>query len=214
MAVEDIILVGFGGHAKSVADTIDQGMHYHIVGYIDHKPDSRCADFQWLGTDDKLAEYYQKGIRNAIIGVGFMGHHTIRDRLYMQLKKIGYRLPVIIDETAVIAKDVLIGEGTYVGKCAVINAGSMIGKMCIINTGALVEHENSIGDYSHIAVRSVLCGKVQIGMHVFIGANATIIQGIQIENECIIGAGSVVLSNVPEKRTVYGTIGRGASKVE
>ena len=76
--------------------------------------------------------------------------------------------------------------------------------MCIINTRAVVEHENLIGDFSHISVNSVLCGNVNIGNHVFIGANSTIIQGKEVSSNSIVGAGSIVLDNVSEKSKIYG----------
>ncbi len=189
--MENIILTGFGGHARSVADTIERAGQFSISGYTDSMPLDRSV-YRWLGTDDVFERYYQFGILYAAVSIGYMGHGCIRDDLYEKLKKIGYELPVIIDPSAVIACDVQIGEGTFIGKGAIINSGARIGKMCIINSGALIEHDNQIGDYTHIAVRAVLCGDVQIGSHSFIGANATVVQGVQIESRSFVKAGSVI----------------------
>lgn len=207
--MEDIILIGFGGHAKSVADTIEQSGKFNIAGYTDSSPVCKDYSYKWLGKDDKLEKYYKSGIQYAFISIGYMGNCNIRDKLYYRIKEIGYILPVVIDKSAVIAKNVEIGEGTYVGKNAVINADSCIGKMCIVNSGSLVEHENSIEDYSHIAVKATLCGNVHIGNHVFIGAGATVIQGINIGEGCIVGAGSLVLGNIPGQKKVYGVYKNG-----
>jgi acetyltransferase-like isoleucine patch superfamily enzyme len=68
--------------------------------------------------------------------------------------------------------------------------------MCIINTGAVIEHDCSVGDFSHISVRSVLCGNVNVGKAAFVGANATVIQGKSIGDNCIIGAGTTIRKNV------------------
>ena len=202
--MENIILVGFGGHAKSVADTIEQSGVFHIVGYTDMRPTNHNSNYKWLGSDEVLEKYYVLGIRYAFVSIGYMGNCDLRDKLYSVVKAIGYQLPVIIDKSAVIARDAEIGEGTYIGKGAIINAVSNIGKMCIINSGVLVEHESIIEDYCHVAVRATLCGNVHIGNHVFIGANATIIQGINVGEKSIVGAGSVVLSDVPNQKTIYG----------
>ena len=201
--MEDIILVGFGGHAKSVADTIEQSGQFHIAGYTDIEP-VNYNKYKWLGTDAELERYYKKGVRHVFISVGYMGNCYLRDKLYSIVKKIGYHLPIITDKSAIIANNVNIKEGTYVGKGAIINADSYIEKMCIINSGALVEHESFIESYSHIAVKATLCGNVSIGSHTFIGAGTTVLQGLKIGEKCIVGAGSLVLKNIPKQKIIYG----------
>ena len=198
--MKDILIVGYGGHAGSIADAIEQAGKYHIVGYTDIAR-SDSAGYQWLGTDDMLEVYYKAGIVNVAIGIGYLGHGKTRDRLYATVKKIGYQLPAIVDKSAVIAKDVCIGEGTFIGKGAVINTGARIGKMCIINSGAVVEHGNCIGDFSHVAVGAILCGGVQIGEHAFIGAGATVIQGIRIGKGCFVSAGNIVIKDLLTNKT-------------
>ena len=151
-------------------------------------------------------DYYEKGVMNCFICMGFMGKGRIIDALYDKVKNIGYDLPVIIDKSAVIGKNVQIGEGSYIGKLSVVNADSRIGKMCIINTGVIVEHENLINDFTHVAVGATLCGRVTIGTHCLVGANSTVIQNVSIENEVVIGSGSVVLHDVLKSGTFYGVI--------
>ena len=206
LKMEELVLVGFGGHAKSIVDSIEAAGIYHIAGYTD--PKSRCEyhGYKCLGTDDDLAWLFQNGIRKAVVSVGYLGKGNLRNRLYEKLKQVGYQLPAIIDPSAVIGKDVKIGEGTYIGKRAVLNAGTQIGKMSIINTGAIVEHESKVGEFTHIAVGSVLCGSVSVGRKCLIGAGAVVIQEIEIEDEAVIGAGSVILGHIKRAETVYGIV--------
>ena len=204
--MEEIILIGFGGHAKVVTDTIEQSGKYRIVGYIEKNAitEGCYRGYRVIGSDDDLQVFYDRGIRNAFITVGFMGNSHVRRKLYDKLKQIGYALPVIVDESAIIAKDAIIKEGTYVGKNAVVNSNVIVGKMSIINTSAVVEHDNLIEEFSHLSVGAVACGGVTIGRDCFVGANATLIQGITVGNEAIIGAGTVVLGDVPHNETIYG----------
>ncbi|WP_276951198.1 acetyltransferase [Acetatifactor muris] len=204
--MEDIVLIGGGGHALSIADTIINGKKYEIVGYTDvadvHSP------LRYLGTDEILECLLDRGVINAAITVGYLGKSSIRDRLYYRAKQAGFRLPKIIDPSAVVSGTADVGEGVFIGKNAVVNAGAKIGKMCIINTGAIIEHNNQIGEYSHIAVGATLCGDVRVGEHTLIGANATIIQGVHIGMNTIIGAGSVVIGDVSDNSRVIGVGGR------
>ena len=151
-----------------------------------------------LGGDAQLEQIFQSGITNAAVGVGYMGNSGLREKLWEQLKQIGFSLPVICDPSAVLAGNVKIGEGSFIGKGSIVNANASVGKMCIINTGAIVEHGCEVGDFSHISVGSVLCGDVKVGAASFVGANATVIQGISIGRGCIIGAGTTIRKNLKE----------------
>lgn len=188
--MENIILVGFGGHGKSVADCIQRLRRFRIIGYTDLEQHN--SQYQYLGTDDVLPEYFCKGVRNAAIGIGFMGRDNTRSRLYEELKRIGYSLPAIVDPSAIISETAQIGEGAFIGKGAVLNADARVGRMAIVNTKALIEHECIVGDYSHIAVAAVLCGQAQIGNSAFVGANATVIQDMHVPSGTFIPAGDVV----------------------
>ncbi len=189
--MKDIVLVGFGGHAKSVADSIERMGIYNIVGYTDLTEGKECS-YKYLGTDDVLEDIFNKGVSCAAIGVGYVGKGDIRDRLYGILKEIGYDLPVIIDPSAIVSETATIGEGTFIGKGAIVNAQAKIGRMCIINSKALVEHETVVGDFSHVAVGANLCGQVTVADHVLIGAGATVIQCVKIDKGAFVKAGEVV----------------------
>lgn len=206
--MEDIILLGIGGHAKGIVDTIEKQKKYRIVGFIEPpaRQNQMYKQYNVIGTDDDLENIfkYGGGIRFAFVTVGYLGESRVRDGLYKKLKTIGYQLPVIIDDTAAVAQNAQIGEGTYIGKNAVINADARIGKMCIINNGAIVEHDCEVGDFTHIAVGTVICGMSKIGQRTFAGANATIIQGVTIGRDVKIGAGATVLSNISDNCTAYG----------
>lgn len=188
--MEDIVIVGFGGHAKSIADCIERMGVYRIVGYTDFA--EHPTKYKYLGTDDKLQSIFDSGVRNAVVGIGYLGKGELRCKLYNNLKKIGFELPIIVDPSSIVSETATVGEGTFIGKNAVINAEVSVGKMAIINTMALVEHECVIRDYAHIAVAAVLCGQVKVGEASFIGANATVIQCMEIADHKIVPAGATV----------------------
>lgn len=188
--MDNIVIVGFGGHARSVADCIERDGKYNIVGYTDLMEYN--SKYKYLGTDENLEQIFNEGVSYAVVGIGYLGNGNIRNRLYEKLKEIGYELPTIIDPSAIVSSTAIIGEGTFVGKGAIVNSEVIIGKMAIINTKALVEHECIVGDYSHVAVSAVLCGQVRVGKSALIGANATVIQCIEIEDNRIVPAGVTV----------------------
>lgn len=202
--MEDILLLGLGGHAHSVVDSIEENRKYNIIGFLDVESmqGRKFRNYRVLGTDADMKNYFNSGIRNAFVTIGFMGHGNIRNGLYSQLKKIGYIIPNIIDNTAVVSRSAELGNGIFVGRGAVVNSNAKIGNMCIINTGAIVEHDCTVEEYSHIAVGSILCGDVSVGRETFIGANATVIQGRKIGKNCMIGAGITIRKDIEDGSTV------------
>ena len=203
--MEDIILLGMGGHAHSVVDSIEQAGIYHIKGFLDtgEIKGTFYRDYPVLDTDNALKRYYDSGVKNAFVTVGFMGHGTVRERLFRQLKDIGYTLPNIIDNTATVSDYAKLGQGIFVGKKAVINAEAEIGDMCIVNTGAIIEHDCEVGEFSHISVGSVLCGDVHVGRASFVGANAVVIQGTRVGSHCIVAAGAVARKSTEDHCMVW-----------
>ncbi len=207
--MEQILVLGHGGHARSLIDILERENKYQIEGYVinDNVIDG-SMDYPVIGTDEDLEHLYQNGIRNAALGIGYLGKAELRERLYVKLKDIGFHMPVICDPSAIISEHAKIEEGSFIGKGAIINSDVTVGKMCIINSGAIVEHDCQIGDFSHISVGSILCGGVYIGRASFVGANSTIIQEKTIGKNSIIGAGSVVINDISAENTVVGVPAR------
>ena len=208
--MDKIIIVGYGGHSKSMVDAIETSGEYEIVGFVDKdmKRLSPYRGYSVIGTDDDYEDLYNSGIRFACIGIGHVGQGDLREHLFSKLTRIGFSIPTIVDPTAVMATDVIIGDGCFIGKNAVVNSEARIGGLSIINTAAIVEHECVIGSNTHIAVATTLCGGVHIGDRCFIGANSTIVQGIRICDETIVGGGSVVINNIEQSGTYVGVPAR------
>lgn len=201
---EQIIILGAGGHARSMADSIEAQGQYEIAGFVSPTMDDSISykGYTGIGTDDDLQELYHKGITRACIGIGYFGREHVREHLYEKLTEIGFEMPNIIDPSAVLASDVALGKACFIGKNAVINSNVRIGDCVIINTGSIIEHDCIVGDYSHVAVGTVICGGTVVGTGCFVGANATVIQGITLETGAIIGAGTVVRKDVSAGRMV------------
>lgn len=202
-----LLLIGGGGHCRSVLDSVLSINTYEDIGIIDNV-NNTYAGIPTIGCDDDLPELLKKGWTDAFVTVGSIGITATRIRLYSLIKKLGFNIPVITDPSAVLAKDVIIKEGTYIGKKAVINAGTFVNECAIINTGAIIEHECTIGAFSHISPGAILCGEVKVGASTHIGAGSVIRQQIEIENDVLIGAGSVIVHNVPANVIIYGNPGK------
>lgn len=196
-----IILIGGGGHAKVVIDAIQCGKKFKIWGIVDPalRKGNTVLGIPVIGNDSVLPKIFKEGIKYAFITVGSIGNCSIRKKIYDNLKKIGFKLPIVVHPKAAIAKDVELGEGTFVAAGVVINPGTKIGKNVIVNTHSSVDHDCLIGDFVHIAPGVTLSGGVIVKDEVHIGTGASIIQRINIGKRNMIAAGYVVRDNLYEK---------------
>ncbi len=201
--MDEIILVGAGGHARSCIDVIEMAGKFKVAGLVE-KEGAETQDslgYPLLGTDDGLVELRGK-YRYALVTVGQIKSPHTRVRLFDLLLQLGFELPLILSPTAYVSRHARLGNGTIVMHGAIVTANASIGNNCIINDRALIEHDASIGDHCHIATGAVINGGVSVGDGSFVGSGAITKQGISIGSLCIIGAGSVLRSDVQPDQVI------------
>lgn len=198
-----LLLIGGGGHCRSVLSSVLALNEYEAIGIVDYT-DVPVLGVSVVGQDEDLPDLKKAGWTDAFITVGSIGNTSLRHRLYQMVVDNGFSIPAIIDATAIVAQDAIVEEGCYVGKGAILNTGSRIGKCAIINTGAIIEHDCLIGEFAHISPGTVLCGQVKVGNNSHVGAGSVVRQQIQIGNDVLVGAGSVVVNDIPDCDKAYG----------
>jgi UDP-N-acetylbacillosamine N-acetyltransferase len=205
MSKPKLVIWGTGGHSLVVADIIRLAKEYEILGFLDdvypERYNSVFCNAPILGGQEYLATLNDQGIHYLIFGFGNCGE---RLSLSEMIHSKGFSLATAIHPTAVIASDVIIGEGTVVAANAVVNSGSKIGQNVIINTCSSVDHECVIEDAVHISPGVHLAGRVFVGRASWIGIGATVVDGMRIGEHTLIGAGAVVVKDIPDHAVAHG----------
>ena len=194
-----VIIIGSGGHAKSIANIIIKSGD-ELVGFLDdNKPAGTVIlDELKLKVIGNVSDCLKYSENEFVIGIG--DNKTRKE----MVDKYDLKYYTAIHPSANIAIDTKIGEGTVIMPNATINTSSQIGKHCIINTGAIVEHDNILQDFVHISPGASLAGTVAIGYSTHIGIGATIKNNIEITSNVIVGAGAVVVKNISESGVYIG----------
>ena len=189
-----IILIGCGGHTKVCADVVLNSGKFQIVGVVcDEK--KNVLNLPNIGTDKDL-KILKKKYNYALITIGQIKNYQKRLSILNKLKKLDFRIPVIISKQAITSKSAKIKSGTIVMDRAVIHQDVNIGENCIINTGAIIEHDVTIGSNSHISTGAIVNGGVKIGNNVFIGSGSIIVNNINIKSNSFVKAGSLVKKHI------------------
>jgi len=201
------VILGAGGHARVVIDSLQTAELVELVGILDPNPDLLGKDIfgvPIIGNDDILAELHSKGVDYFVIGLGGTGNNRPRIHLFDLACTNGLKPLTVYHPSAIISSRAEIGEGTQLLPGCIVNANARIGKNCILNSGSIVEHDCTIGNHVHIATGAKLASTVTIGEGAHIGAGATIRQCIEIGEFAVVGAGSVVIRDVLSNITVVG----------
>lgn len=195
MDKKNLILLGGGGHCKSVID-VAESAGYHILGVLDMPENVGMSvlDYKVIGTDDDIPLYVDKA--EFIITVGFIKNPRVRMKLYNRVKEAGGKLATIVASTAHVSNYASLGEGTVIMHQAIVNAGAKVGANCIINTCCNIEHDAVIGDQCHISTGAMVNGDCKVGKLCFIGSQSVLANGISICDDVIVGAGSLVRKNI------------------
>ncbi|MCL2888282.1 MAG: NeuD/PglB/VioB family sugar acetyltransferase [Elusimicrobia bacterium] len=188
MKADKIILIGCGGHARSVADVLLFNNPAAEIIFVDANATNgeKILGFPVL-------KKIPAGAANIHCAAG---DNEKRKTLWRQTNIS------VVSKDAYISPSAKIGRGVFIGHRAHIGPLTEIGDGCIINTSSVIEHESKVGNFSHISVGTLICGRCKIGGNVFAGAGSVVKDGITVRSNVTVGAGASVVKNIT-KAGVY-----------
>lgn len=193
---QPVIILGAGGHAKVVAETLLQSGRT-VLGVVDpnFEKNSKWFGLNVIGGDDEIFTYSSSEVL-LVNGIGALPGKMLRWNIADKMRSKGFKFATVVHPSAIVASDVIIDEGAQVMAGVVIQPGSSIGKDVIVNTMVSVDHDCKIGANCHLAPRSVLSGCVSIGKSVHFGTGSIAVQNISIGDNVVVAAGSIVYEDL------------------
>lgn len=204
-----VVIVGAGGHGKVVLEILRAaGGRYQAAGFIDATPSlagSTIVGTPVLGPANLLPKLRQQKIRHAVIAIG---DNRARQRYAAFVREQGFELINAIHPSACISPTATLGANIVIAAHAVVCTEARLGDSVILNTSAVVDHECEICEAAHICPGAHLAGRVRVGTGAWIGLGSNVIQCLSIGEHAIVGAGAVVIRDVPAHATVVGVPAR------
>jgi sugar O-acyltransferase (sialic acid O-acetyltransferase NeuD family) len=192
--VSKYVIVGSGGHARSLLDTLGniEGAELFVLSHPDVP-----TNFGATLISEAIAIQNQADF-SFVIGIGKL---SIRNRLIAQLLDVISleRFPSIIHPTAYISKSAQIGFGSQILGQSYVGPNTVIGNFALLNTRVVVEHDSEIGPKSVMSPGVIVAGSTAIGENCFVG------MGAKISNNISIGSGSTISANVFVSRDLRAT---------
>lgn len=193
-----LLILGFGGHARSVADVALSCGYEKLVFVDDHAQEGE--NFLGYPVVAKIDAY----IGRDWVVFPAAGDNRKRERQCDSARDMGFPLATVVSPKASIGPGATISTACFVGHHAHVGPMARLGWACIINTGAVVEHECRVGDFCHVSVNATIAGRSSLGDHSMLGAGATIIDQVSVCGDVMVGAGAVVSQSIETPGTYVG----------
>lgn len=192
--MKPLLLIGCGGHARSLIDVIESAADWRIYGLVGlpQQVGNSIFGYQVIGSDIDLPTLVNE-CPTAVLAIGQLPCSAQRQRLASQLTLLGFQFPVLVSPNAVVSRHAKLGPGTCLGHGVIVNAGAEVGSHCILNTRSLIEHDVSIDSFCHISTGALINGGVTIGQGSFVGSGTIVRESLVIPPGSVISAGKRVM---------------------
>jgi sugar O-acyltransferase (sialic acid O-acetyltransferase NeuD family) len=204
--MRNIVLIGGGDQAHYTIDIINREGKYNIVGILDsiHEIGSSKFGYTILGRQENLKNLTREyNIEGGVISIG---DNWTRYYVSEQIKKQipNFNFVNAIHPSVIIGDNVVLGEGVVVMAGCIINPKAKVGDFTFFATGAQIEHDCVIGNFASISAGSITGGYVTLEDFAAITLGVTVIDRLKIGRNTVVGAGSLVVKDLPDNVLAYG----------
>ena len=202
-----LLIFGTGPFSEIVDEYINKSC-YNLVAFIEDEKYMKENIFRGLpvfNLESTKGRFYGSYIYVAV-GYGGSSPNSIRQVKLEEMLKLGFFPFTFIHKLANVHSSKSFDESNhnFVFELNNIQPFVTIGNNNIFWAGNHIGHHSTIGSHNFFSSHVVVSGNCKIGDNNFFGVNSTIIDGITIGNGCIVGAGALVLKDVPDNTKVIG----------
>jgi sugar O-acyltransferase (sialic acid O-acetyltransferase NeuD family) len=192
-----LLVVGAGGHGRSVAEAAELSARFEVVGFLDDSlPEGEIVlGVPMLGSVASMAEH-RTAASQAIVAIG---NNFVRERLIQKLIETGFELATVVHPQAIVSPSALLGAGSAVMAGAVVGTEARLGKGSIVNCGAVVDHHATVEDFGHLGVNASMAGGTFLGYGAWMQSGAALGYGVKIPSGVSLAPGEAIDGKVKNK---------------
>lgn len=194
--MKNIAVIGSGGLGREVLGIIQsinrKENSWNFIGfYDDNLSNDLINGFPILGKIEELNQ-----INEELYVVIAIGNPKIKKLIKNKIVNSQIKFPTLIHPSVEIysEENVVLGKGVVIGANSVLTVNIEISDFVYINTAAVIAHDTKIGKYSMIMPTVSISAGGEIGEKVYIGNGTKIDYAIQIDDNAVIKAGSILTS--------------------
>ena len=208
--MEKIVIIGAGVFGREVFWLIQEINQvrptWDVLGFLDDNLQTLDALGGYppvLGTLDHYRHLDQPYVACAV------SVPKVRKQIVERMDAMEARWATLLHPTACVGTNSKIGEGCIFCLRSGVTVDVQVGNHVHINCVAGAGHDVRIGNFCTLSGHVDLCGFVVLEEGVFLGSHASVLPNAHVGAWAFVGAGSVVLRNVPPGKTVLGVPAKG-----
>jgi len=199
--MKKIVIIGTSANSRLARFYFDKDTDYNVVGYAIDREYIQSNEFDGMPVYavEDLCNYFPPSGCDAFVAVGYNKMNKIREKLYNEIKALGYNLPNYISPRCSFLTNEPIGDNNFILEDNTIQPFVEIGSDNVFWSGNHIGHDGSIGDHNFITSHVVVSGFVKIKNYCFLGVNATIRDAVTIADSTLVAAGAIIMKDTVEK---------------
>ena len=206
--MKDLIIFGASGFGREVAWAVERLNRvtptWNLLGFMDDADDIQGTEINGYKVLGKTADVSNYPDAYYVVAVGAS---RTREKIVSNMKTVNpsIKFGTVIDPSVEMSDIVTIGEGTIICAHTIITVNIEIGSHVIVNLDCTVGHDAVLQDFVTLYPSVNVSGITNIGHAVELGTGMQIIQGKTVGDYSIVGAGAVVVKDIPAKCTAVGS---------
>lgn len=199
------IIIGAGKYGQVYATYLmEEGIN--IVGFLDDDistHNQKINNIPVLGSVELLSTLKDSHGIEAVYCP--LGNNYLRVKFLKEAKSLGYKTPSYIHKSTNISPNVIIGDGVYILLGTNIMPDTIIHDYVMISMNVNIAHHTTLHTGVFLSTGCNFGASIEAEPYTYCGIGSTIMTGIHsLGQNCLIGAGSVVIKDVPDNAIVAG----------
>ena len=186
--MNDLIIIGAGGHGRTLYETAILLGYENIVFLDDNESCLTTSKIHVIGKTSDL-NLYANTAKHIAIGIG---NNKLREVFHHQLQSLSITPTTLVHPFAFVSPSATLGSGSVVLAGAVIGANSTLGAGTIVNSHSTVDHDSTLGDFAHLGVGVHLAGGANIGRSAFLQAGTVGGYSATVDEHAICPPGTIL----------------------
>jgi sugar O-acyltransferase (sialic acid O-acetyltransferase NeuD family) len=202
-----VVIIGAGENADIAYEYFTHDSPRDVAGFAVEREFLSAPEHQGLPliAIDDLPKRFPHTDYDTYVAISSTQLNRLRERLYLQVKAMGYTCASYVSSRAFVWHNVTIGENTFVFENNVLQHHVEVGDNVVLWSGNHVGHRTRIADHVFLSSHVVVSGYCSIGAYTFMGVNSCVGDGITIAEDCVVGAGAVVVKDLPARGVYVGS---------
>lgn len=206
--MKELVIVGAGDFGREMADVVERINEYasstiwDLKGFIDDNPEIKGTlidGYKVIGNID-----YLNSIDREIYAICSLGVARTRKKVIEKISNPNVKFATLIDPDARVYRDSTVGAGSIICGGSILAINTHVGDHVIVNLNCTLGHDDIVEKYCVVNPGVNVSGKVTVKECSNLGTGAKVLQGLTVGTDSTVGAGGVVIKDIPDHCTAVG----------